>query len=108
MKTSKELIVELVAGLGSWTPNEGKVAHAVALLAEIERACPEDEARSLEGHAFFKVQADCWRAAMDKAVAEERERCAKIAEDYAKSCASSRDEVDGICEAVAELIRGAK
>jgi len=104
MKTSKELIVELVAGLGSWTPNEGKVAHAVALLAEIERACPEDEARSLEGHAFFKVQADCWRAAMDKAVAEERERCAKIAE----TLELKEWEDKWIRSAIAAAIRGAK
>lgn len=88
--TRQEKLIQLVAGLGNWTPlgeswnsEEARAKYAVKQLAAIEKVCPEDEARSLEGHAFFKVQADCWRAAMDKAVAAERERCAKIADGYA-------------------------
>lgn len=101
--TRKDHLVQLVAGLGSWTPNEGKVCHAVGLLAEIENACPKTQGITVA----FELAKER-RKAINEAVAKERERCAKIAEDYAKSCASSRDEVDGICEAVAELIRGAK
>ena len=112
MMTRQEKLIQLVAGLGSWTPlgeswnsEEARAKYAVKQLAAIEKVCPEDEARSLEGHAFFKVQADCWRAAMDKAVAAERERCAKIAEAVPATCHTSRDEVGGICEMVADAIR---
>lgn len=45
MTTRKDHLVQLVAGLGSWTPNEDKVEHAVALLAEIEKVCPEEAER---------------------------------------------------------------
>ena len=79
MKTRKELLVELVAGLDSW-PEIGKVTRAVALLAEIEKACPETEFRPP-----VVMQTENVRIYMEKdvdaLVAAERERCAKIAEE---------------------------
>lgn len=80
--TRKDHLVQLVAGLGSWTPDEGKVAHAVALLAEIERVCPE-EPRKLKDINVIELAAERRKAindAVDHAVAVERERCAKIIE----------------------------
>ena len=80
MKTRKELLVELVAGFGSWTPNEGSAWYAGKLLAEIEKACPETEFRppvvmQTENVRIY-MQKD-----VDALVAAERERCAKIAEE---------------------------
>ena len=69
--TRQEKLIQLVAGLGSWTPlgeswnsEEARAKYAVKQLAAIEKVCPatfED----------FDVA---------QAVAAERERCAKIIE----------------------------
>lgn len=68
--TRKDHLVQLVAGLGSWTPSEGKTEHAVGLLAEIEKVCPEET--SILGDVL---------AIVAQTAAVERERCAKIAEE---------------------------
>ena len=59
--TRKEMLVQLVAGLGIWTPREGKVAHAVALLTEIEKVCPEETPLASLGPQVFtpKHSAGC-------------------------------------------------
>lgn len=106
--TRKDHLVQLVASVllhdGACDLTVAEIVHDASLyLAEIENACPKTQGITVA----FELAKER-RKAINEAVAEERERCAKIAEDYAKSCASSRDEVDGICEAVAELIRGAK
>ena len=75
MTTRKDHLVQLLAGLGSWTPNEDKVEHAVALLAEIEKVCPEEPADPV--NAYLQQSAAAIEAT---ARADERERCAKIAE----------------------------
>lgn len=72
--TRKDHLVQLVAGLGSWTPSEGKTEHAVGLLAEIEKVCPEET--SILGDVL---------AIVAQTAAVERERCAKIAEELVAS-----------------------
>ena len=39
MKTRQEAMIELIAGLGSWTPDNGKVEYANDLLWEINERC---------------------------------------------------------------------
>ena len=73
MKTRQEKLIHLVAGLGSWTPNEGKVEHAVHLLAEIEKELGEVRDESGRMRTVDQQQID---AEVAKAVSAERERCA--------------------------------
>lgn len=104
MKTRKDHLVQLVAGLDSW-PEIGKVTRAVALLAEIEKACPETEFRppvvmQTENVRIY-MQKD-----VDALVAAERERCAKIA-DYALQLFNTT-EGRACALHIREEIRGAK
>jgi hypothetical protein len=71
--TRKDHLVQLVAGLGSWTPDEGKVAHAAELLSEIEKELGEIRDETGRMRTVGQQQID---AEVAKAVSAERERCA--------------------------------
>lgn len=98
MKTRKDHLVQLVAGLDSW-PEIGKVTRAVALLAEIEKACPDAVLVAASPGAEVYTQ-----ERVDALIAEERERCAKIAE----TLELKEWEDKWIRSAIAAAIRGAK
>lgn len=114
--TRQEKLIQLVAGLGSWTPlgeswnsEEARAKYAVKQLAEIEKVCPEDEAPFasvpvLPMDVQVAISDAVARTRIEERVAE-RERCAKIAEAVPATCHTSRDEVGGICEMVADAIR---
>lgn len=107
--TRQEKLIQLVAGLGSWMTTEGKITHASELLAEIDKVCPEDEAPFasvpvLPMDVQVAISDAVARTRIEERVAE-RERCAKIAEAVPATCHTSRDEVGGICEMVANAIR---
>lgn len=84
----RETLVHLVAGLGGLvSPDEqetvqGKVRHALMLLAEIEKACGEDESPKAQLRAIQYARE------------AERERCAQVAEGF------------GVLPSVAAAIRG--
>lgn len=79
MMTRQEKLIQLVAGLGSWTPlgeswnsEEARAKYAVKQLAAIEKVCQGASRPTGE-----------LAEAVAQAVAAERERCAKIADGYA-------------------------
>lgn len=103
MKTRRDHLVELVAGL-LMSPKQGTirqhVEEAQELLAEIERACPEATAPFasvpvLPMDVQVAISDAVARTRIEERVAE-RERCAKIAED---------EHHDAVAERIAAAIR---
>ena len=106
--TRKDHLVQLVAavlrpGVANYQDKTTEVVQqASRLLAEIEKELGEIRDETGRMRTVGQQQID---AEVAKAVAAEREWCAKIAEAVPTTCRATRDEVDCICELVAAAIR---